>query len=62
MENMIDVFCVLNTEMADTILAEKIFLNQNPNQELVKRILAHLAVKTNSPHEVILSTHVYISL
>lgn len=52
MENMIDVFCVLNTEMADTILAEKIFLNQNPNQELVKRILAHLAVKTNSPHEV----------
>lgn len=50
---MIDVFGALNTEIADKLLAEKIFLNENPNHELVKRILIHLATKSKSPHEVI---------
>lgn len=52
-ENMIDVFGAMNTEIADKQLAEKIFLNENPNHELVKRILVHLATKSKSPHEVI---------
>lgn len=50
---MIDVFGALNTELADRLLAEKIFLNENPNHELVKRVLTHLATKSRSPHEVI---------
>ena len=49
---MIDVFGVLSTPMSDKILAEKIFLNPNPDPELVTRILTHLATKPNSPHEV----------
>ena len=51
-QNMIDVFGVLSTPMSDKILAEKIFLNPNPDPELVTRILTHLATKPNSPHEV----------
>lgn len=50
---MIDVFGAMNTEIADKQLAEKIFLNEHPNHELVKRILVHLATKSKSPHEVI---------
>nr|XP_022327831.1 uncharacterized protein LOC111127102 [Crassostrea virginica] len=53
-QNMIDVFGVLSTPMSDKILAEKIFLNPNPDPELVTRILTHLATKPNSPHEVLL--------
>ena len=49
---MIDVFGVLSTPMSDKILAEKVFLNPNPDPELVTRILTHLATKPNSPHEV----------
>lgn len=49
---MIDVFGAMNTEIADKQLAEKIFLNEHPNHELVKRILIHLATKSKSPHEV----------
>lgn len=50
---MIDVFGALNTELADKLLAEKIFLTENPDHEFVKRILVHLATKSKSPHEVI---------
>jgi hypothetical protein len=49
---MVDVFGALNTELADEILANKIFLNLSPDHEMVKRILTHMATKPTSPHEV----------
>lgn len=49
---MVDVFGALNTELADELLAKKIFLNPKPDHEMVKRILTHLSTKSTSPHEV----------
>lgn len=38
-ENMIDAYGVLATELAEKLLAEKIFLSPNPNHDYVKRVL-----------------------
>lgn len=50
---MIDVFGVMNTEIVDKQLVEKIFLNENFNYELVKRILVYLVTKFKFFYEVI---------
>lgn len=50
---MIDVFGVLNIELVDKLLVEKIFLNENFNYELVKRVLIYLVIKFRFFYEVI---------
>lgn len=51
-ENMIDAYGVLATELAEKLLAEKIFLSPNPNHDYVKRVLTHVVSNDKPPSEV----------
>lgn len=55
-ENMIDAYGVLATELAEKLLAEKIFLSPNPNHDYVKRVLTHVVSNDKPPSEFLLQT------
>ncbi|XP_062616046.1 uncharacterized protein LOC134277751 [Saccostrea cucullata] len=55
-ENMLDVYSALNTELTEKLLVEKFFLNPKPDPEFIQRIVAHIATNDKAPHELLLNT------
>ncbi|XP_062579219.1 uncharacterized protein LOC134241150, partial [Saccostrea cucullata] len=55
-ENMVDAFGAMNTELSERLLAEKVLLSPTPDHDLVKRVLTHVAINDRAPSEVMLKT------